>query len=48
MAGPKSVRVQVRLRDPLRPSERAAVTRAADLMGRFLELPVELEREGPA
>ncbi len=45
--GPKSVRVQVRLLDPLRPAERAAVDRAADRMSRFLKRPVEIEWEGP-
>ncbi len=45
-AGPKSVRVQVRLLGPLRPAEKAAVDRAADRMSGFLELPVELEWEG--
>jgi hypothetical protein len=44
---PTSVRVQVRLLDPLRPAERAAVERAADRMSRFLERPVEIEWEGP-
>jgi hypothetical protein len=46
VAGPKSVRVQVRVLSPLRPTERAAVAGAAERMGRFLELPVELEWEG--
>ena len=44
---PRSARVQVRLLDPLRPAERAAVDRAADRMSRFLERPVEIEWEGP-
>ena len=44
---PRSVRVQVRLLDPLRPGERAAVDRAGDRMSRFLERPVEIECEGP-
>jgi hypothetical protein len=44
---PSSVRVQVRLLDPLRPGERAAVDRAGDRMSRFLERPVEIECEGP-
>ena len=38
----RSVRVQLRLLDPLRPDQRAAVARAADRMSRFLERPVEL------
>ena len=44
---PRTVRVQVHLLDPLRPTERAAVVHAADRMSRFLELPVELESDGP-
>jgi hypothetical protein len=47
VVGVKSVRVQVRLLDPLRPAERAAVARAADRLGRFLERPVEIEWDGP-
>ena len=47
VVGPKSVRVQVRLLDPLRPAERAAVVRAADRMGRFLERPAEIQWEEP-
>jgi hypothetical protein len=47
VARPTSVRVQVRLLDPLRPAERAAVERAADRMSRFLERPVEIGWEGP-
>jgi hypothetical protein len=45
VAGRTSVRVQVRLLDPLRPRERSAVARAAARMGEFLERPVELEWE---
>lgn len=44
---PRSVRVQVRLLDPLSPAERAAVARAAERMSRFLERPVDIEWEGP-
>jgi hypothetical protein len=47
VVGVKSVRVQVRLLDPLRPAERTAVARAADRLGWFLESPVELEWEEP-
>jgi hypothetical protein len=45
VVGPESVRLQVRLLDPLTPSERAAVARAAQRMGRFHERRVELEWE---
>jgi hypothetical protein len=47
VAGPRSLRVHVRLLDPLRPAERAAVVRAAERMTRFLERTVELEWEEP-
>jgi len=47
VAGPRSLRVHVRLLDPLRPAERAAVGRAAERMTRFLERTVELEWEEP-
>ena len=47
VTGSRTVRVQVHLLDPLRPTERAAVVHAADRMSRFLELPVELEWDGP-
>jgi hypothetical protein len=43
VAGPRSLRLQLRLLDPLRPAERAAVGREVDRMSRFLERPVELE-----
>ncbi|HAW10548.1 MAG TPA: hypothetical protein DCX12_05680 [Chloroflexi bacterium] len=43
----RGVRVQVRMLDALSPSETAAVSRAADRMGAFLERSVDVEWVGP-
>jgi hypothetical protein len=47
VVSPTRLRLELRLLDPLRPSERAAVTRAADRLSAFLGRPVELDWEAP-